>query len=156
MMMILSCRSGTSRIWDMNDIRMLLLLLISEAHKMATNGSRDPKRDWLLLFNSSSNSEEKVQLGSAWVRYLPLQRSAMFRGTGSGKGPCLVHALPTWWGSQSLHECWMFLEDGGYFYDSVLCLQDQTRLWNPYFLFQDPQSLLSFLPKLPIKKIRYF
>ena len=39
MLMILSsCISGTSRIWDGNGSRMLLLPLISEDNRMATNG----------------------------------------------------------------------------------------------------------------------
>lgn len=116
-MMILRCISGTSRIGGLNGIRMLMLLLISEAHRMASNGSwiyvlqpRDLKRDWL-LFNSSSNSQGKAQLGGAWSDTYPYKGQLCW-GNESGKGLWSVHVLPTWWGSWSRCASWIVSEEG--------------------------------------------
>lgn len=86
---------------------------------MATNGfwtlhptTQGPKRDWFPLFNASSDSQGKAQLGLAWVRCVPLPRSTVLMETGSGKRPWLVHVIPAVWGSWSLCACWMFSEEG--------------------------------------------
>lgn len=170
-MMILKCISGTSRSRGLNGIRVLMLLLISEAHRMASHGSwtyilqaRDLKRDWLLS-NSSSNSPGKAQLGRVWSDTYPYKDQLCSGGLSWGKD-CDQSMFFQHGGvhGHDVHAGYSQKKGGGWLLGFCIkgwlsVMPSKQALKSPLPLSRPSTphpSLPSFLSKLPIKKIRYF